>query len=142
MFFRFQHLMLAGVIAVGGSSPGQELKRAKEQSKQQQKTNESEPPEEDESAKKTEYAFNPLQAEKEISVGNFYMKKGSYGAAVARFTEATKWNPTLPEAYLRLGEAAEKMKEPKMEKEAYSKYLELAPDAKNAGEIKKKLSKL
>jgi tetratricopeptide (TPR) repeat protein len=103
---------------------------------------ESEPPEEDDSAKPKEYAFNPLQAEKEVTVGNFYMKKGSYTAAVARFTEATRWNPTLAEAYLRLGEAEEKFKDPKAAKEAYSKYLQLAPDAKNAAEIKKKLSKL
>jgi hypothetical protein len=37
-----------------------------------------EPEEEDESLKPKEYSFNPLQAEKEVRVGNFYFKKGSY----------------------------------------------------------------
>lgn len=140
MFFRFQQLLFAAfvLLCVTGSSPAQPPK----ESKQQSQAKESEPPEEDDSSKKTEYAFNPLQAEKEITVGIFYMKKGSYGAAVARFTEATKWNPTLAEAYLRLGEAQEKFKDNKAAKDAYSKYLELAPDAKNASEIKKKMAKL
>ena len=67
------------------------------------------PPEEDENlARTTEYSFNPLQADKELQVGNFYMKKGSYRAAAGRFQEAAKWNPRLAEAYFRLGEALEK----------------------------------
>ena len=68
-----------------------------------------EPPEEDEDLTKViEYSFNPLQADKELKVGQFYMKKGSYQAAAGRFEEATKWNPRLAEAYFRLGEALEK----------------------------------
>ena len=61
---------------------------------------------------------------------------------MARFSEATKWNPGLAEAYLRLGEAEEKFKDQKAAKEAYSKYLELAPDSKIAPVIKKKLAKM
>ncbi len=149
MSYRFQSLLspllFGGLLAAGsGCLPAQE---SKEQPKptaapQQTQPKEAEPPEEDESSKPTEYAFNPLQAEKELTVGNYYMKKGSYKAAVARFTEATKWNPALAEAYLKLGEAAEKYKDPKAAKEAYSKYLELAPDSKNAPLIKKKLAKM
>jgi tetratricopeptide (TPR) repeat protein len=141
MVSRFQHFLFSAFIAFGMAvpCPAQQTKDASAQSKQQK---ESEPPEEDDSAKPKEYAFNPLQAEKEIQVGEFYMKKGSVAAAVARFTEATRWNPTLPQAYLKLGEAEEKFKDRKAAKDAYSKYLELAPDAKNAAEIKKKLQKL
>src|SRR5215471_14905960 len=39
------------------------------------------PPEEDTSVAVKEYAFNPLQAKKEISIGNQYFKKGSFRAA-------------------------------------------------------------
>ena len=107
-----------------------------------QEPKEQAPPEEDETlAKKTEYTFNPLQAQKEVQVGNFYFKKGSYRAAATRFREATKWNPTMAEAWLRLGEAEEKQRDQKAAKEAYAKYLELAPDAANAAQIKKKLRK-
>jgi tetratricopeptide (TPR) repeat protein len=144
MFHRFQPFMLSGLLALCVCAPGssQQTGAAKPDTRQQSKPQEAEPPEEDDSAKPKEYAFNPLQAEKELQVGEFYMKKGSYEAAVKRFTEATRWNPSLAEAYLRLGEAEEKFKDRKAAKDAYAKYLELAPDAKKAGEIKKKLSKL
>ncbi|HXG32560.1 MAG TPA: tetratricopeptide repeat protein [Bryobacteraceae bacterium] len=98
-----------------------------------------EPPEEDESLAPKEYAFNPLQAEKELKVGNFYFKKGNYRAAAARFEEAIRWNPSYAEAYLRLGEAREKLKDTAGAQKAFQKYLELAPDSKRAAEIRKKL---
>ena len=99
-----------------------------------------EPAEEDKTLQPPkEYSFNPLQAESEIKTGEFYFKKGNFKAASLRFREATKWNPQSAQAFLRLGNALEKSKDMKGAREAYSKYLELAPDAKNAAEIKKKL---
>ena len=100
------------------------------------------PPEEDASIAVKSYAFNPVQAQKEVRTGNYYFKKGSYRAAAGRFAEATRWNGADPEAWLRLGETEEKLKDQKAAREAYSKYLELASDAKNAEEIRKKLEKL
>ena len=100
------------------------------------------PPEEDTSLAVKEYAFNPLQAENELKIGNFYFKTGKYRSAAMRFLEATKWNEGYSDAWLRLGETEEKLKDPKAAKEAYTKYLELASDAKNAAEIRKKLQKL
>lgn len=105
-------------------------------------TAEAVPPEEDESLSVKEYSFNPLQAQKELNVGNYYFKKGSFRGAALRFREATKWNPGFAEAWLRLGEAAEKQKDAKTAKEAYGKYLELSGDAKDAPEIRKRLEKL
>jgi len=96
-----------------------------------------EPPEEDESLKPKEYAFNPLQAEKDINIGNWYFKRHNYRAALNRYQEASKWNPGLAEAYLRIGEAAEKMHEKTTAKQAYLKYIELAPDSKEAEQLKK-----
>ena len=101
---------------------------------------EREPPEEDESLKPKEYTFNPLRAESDLKVGNFYFKKGNYKGALNRFREATLWNPNYAEAFLRLGESEEKLKDSKAAREAYAKYLELAPDSKEAAAIKKKLS--
>jgi tetratricopeptide (TPR) repeat protein len=103
---------------------------------------EQEPPEEDEMvATRKEYSFNPLQATKEIQIGNFYFKKGSYRAAAQRFREATRWNANDAEAWLRLAETGEKLKDAKGAKEAYTKYLELSPDAKNAAQLRKKIGK-
>lgn len=100
-----------------------------------------EPPEEDEALTVKEYSFNPLQAEKELKIGNFYFKKGSYRAAARRFQEATKWNPGLAEAYFRLAETQEKLKDQPAARQAYAKFLELAPEDKRASEVKKKLSR-
>ncbi len=103
---------------------------------------EQNPPEEDEAAAAKEYSFNPLQASKEIRTGDYYFKKGKYRAAAGRYREAAKWNATLPEAYLKLGKAEEKQNEKKAAHDAYAKYLDLAPEAKDAPEIKKRIGKL
>jgi tetratricopeptide (TPR) repeat protein len=90
------------------------------------------PPEEDTSIAVPVYGFNPLQAQKEIRTGNYYFKKRSYRAAAGRFEEATKWNSNEPEAWLRLGEAQEKLRDQKAARAAYTKYLALAGESKLA----------
>ena len=103
---------------------------------------EQEPPEEDESLRPKEYVLNPLQANKEITAGNFYFKKGNYKAAARSYAEASKWDPTSAEAQLKLGEANEKMRDIPAAREAYEKYLTLASEAKDAEAVKKRLAKL
>jgi tetratricopeptide (TPR) repeat protein len=123
--------LLGGVLGAQQAPPPKEQTPAKEQA----------PPEEDETLQaKKEYAFNPLQAEKEVKTGEFYFKKGSFKAAANRFLEATKWNPGLAEAYFWLGEAEQKLKDTTAAHEAWSKFLELAPDGKRAAEVKKKMA--
>jgi tetratricopeptide (TPR) repeat protein len=100
----------------------------------------AEPPEEDETRIAKEYAFNPLQAAKEVMVGKQYFKKGSYRAAAMRFEEALKWNSNDAEAWLRLGDARNKMRDKKGAREAWKKYVELGSDSKQVEEIKKKLA--
>lgn len=108
---------------------------------QREPPKEQEPPEEDVTSKEKEYSFNPLQAANEVKVGQFYMKRGSYKAAAMRFEEATKWDPGSAEAFYRLGEAREKLKDSKGWHAAYTRFLELAPDDKNAAAVRKKLGK-
>ena len=118
-------------MLLGPALPAQE-KRERDKS--------AEPPEEDEAFTKKEYSFNPIQASHELKVGNFYFKKGNYRAAAERFQEAARWNPGYAEAYRRLGDALEKWKGPKAAREAYEKYVKLDPEAKDAGEIRRKLA--
>jgi Flp pilus assembly protein TadD len=99
-----------------------------------------EPPEEDESLVEKEYSFNPLQAAKEMKIGDYYAKRGNHKAAAARYQEATRWEPGNARAWLRLGESLEKLKDDKRAREAYAKYLEIEPDSKQAPVIKKKLT--
>ncbi len=119
---------------------GDDLK--KERPSQPVATREEIPKEEDESLAEKEYSFNPLQAEKEVRIGNYYFKKGSFRAAAMRFREAIKWNESYGEAWLRLAEASEKQKDTKAAKEAYTRYVQLSPDAKNVPDIEKKLEKM
>jgi tetratricopeptide (TPR) repeat protein len=121
-------LFLAGTLCA------QEPKKPAEPKEQQ-------PPEEDEALAPKEYSFNPLEAEHDLQIGNFYFKKGNYKAAMNRFREATRWNPSYAVAYLRLGETEEKLHDKPAAKQAYAKFLELSPDAKEAEAIKKKLDK-
>lgn len=100
----------------------------------------AEPPEEDESVAPKQYTFNPLEATHDVTIGNYYFKKKNYRAAAKRYTEATRWNPGMAEAYLLLGETQEKLHDPAAARAAYAKYVELAPDAKNAELIRKKLT--
>lgn len=100
------------------------------------------PPDEDARDAPKQYSFNPLQSKKEVSVGNFYFRKGDYKAAAGRFREATKWNDGNAEAWMRLGEAEERRENAKAARDAYRKFLELQHEGKNAEEVKKRLEKL
>ena len=101
---------------------------------------EQEPPEEDVNPNEVkEYVLNPLQAEKEMKIGAFYFKKGSFKAAQRRFDEATKWNPAAAEAWLRLGDTSAKLGDEKQARTAWTKFLELQPDGKNSDDVRKRL---
>jgi tetratricopeptide (TPR) repeat protein len=103
---------------------------------------EQEPPEEDESLKPEEFSLNPLEAQRNITAGDFYFKtKKNFHAAARRYLRATKWDPGSAEAFLKLGESEEKLNDHAAARDAYEKYLELAPTAKNADAIRKKIEK-
>lgn len=104
-------------------------------------TSEQEPPEEDTTGeRKVEYGFNPLQADKEIKIGRYYLKKGSFPAAQRRFEEALKWDPNSGAALLALGELHARNGDAKASREAYEKFLEVAPDSKEAQSVRRKIA--
>ena len=135
-------ILLAGFAVLYGqdAKPKDDLKKRPAQPAASEK--EEVPPEEDASLTTTEYSFNPLQSKKDVQTGEFYLKKKSYLAAAGRFRAATKWDDSNTEAWLRLGETEEKLKDHNAAREAYKKYLELASDAKNAAEVRKRMEKL
>ena len=135
-------VLFSSLLALPARAQDQPKQVPKPPTQQPQPPEEQEPPEEDANLKPKEYSFNPLQANKELQVGIEYFKRRSYKAAAGRFREATNWNPNLAEAWLRLGEAEEKRKNRKDAKDAYAKYLELQPEAKDAAEIRKKIASL
>jgi tetratricopeptide (TPR) repeat protein len=101
-----------------------------------------EPPEEDESLAPKVYALNPVQSKKEILAGDYYFKKPNYSAAAGRYLEASRWDPGSAEAFLKLGQAREKLRQYGPAREAYSKYIDLTDDPKEKDAIRKKMDKL
>jgi hypothetical protein len=86
--------------------------------------------------------FDPLHAQRSLDVGMFYLKKGSYDAAIDRFVEAANYQPTLAMPWKLLGETYEKKHEYAKAVDAYNKYLQLLPHAPDAAKIKKTVSEL
>jgi len=107
-----------------------------------QEAQEQEPPEEDQSFKPREYDFNPLKATKSVEAGDFYFKKGSLAAAKGRYKDATLYDPGSALAFEKLGEVSEKLRDFATARDSYAKYLELAPTAKDADAVRKRMEKL
>lgn len=102
----------------------------------------NEPEEEDDSVAPEKFVLNPLESERNVKVGNFYMHQGTpsgYRAALHRYERATKFNPSNAEAFYKIGEAQEKLKNKDGAKAAFEKVIQIAPDSKFAKEAKKKI---
>jgi tetratricopeptide (TPR) repeat protein len=86
--------------------------------------------------------WDPLRAEKDIEVGQHYMHKGDFDAAIDRFQDAIEAKPGYAISFRYLGEAQEKKGLRKQAIKSYQRYLDLYPHAEDAEKIKKKLEKL
>jgi len=109
---------------------------------QQSPDDEALPPEDDESVAPKVYPLDPLESARNIKVGDFYMHQGKpagYRAALGRYEDATKYNPSSAEAFFKLGEAEEKLKNKNAAKIAFERVIQLAPDSKLAHEAKRKI---
>src|SRR5260370_4856539 len=71
--------------------------------------------------------WDPLRAEKDIEVGQYYMRKGDVDAAIDRFQDATTAKPGYAIPFRYLGEAQEKKGLRKQAIKSYSRYLHLYP---------------
>jgi Flp pilus assembly protein TadD len=70
------------------------------------------------------------------------MKKGNYDAAIDRFQEAARYQPTLAKPWLLLGETYEKKHDNAHAVEAYKKYLDVFPGAEDAAKVQKRIADL
>ena len=71
-----------------------------------------------------------------VEIGNVYLHKGALKGALSRFQEAVKDNPHYAPAYLGLGKVYERMNEKQKALEAYQRYLDELPSAKDAADAK------
>lgn len=86
--------------------------------------------------------WDPLRADKDIEVGEFYLKKGDLDAAIDRFQDAAAAKPGYAVPYRYLGEAQEKKGQKREAIKSYKRYLDMYPHAEDAAKIQKKLDKL
>lgn len=87
-------------------------------------------------------AWDPLRAEKDLEVGQYYMKRGDYDAAIDRFNDAAEAKPGYAVPFKYLGEAQEKKGLKKQAIKSYTRYLDLYPHAEDAEKIRKRIDKL
>jgi tetratricopeptide (TPR) repeat protein len=86
--------------------------------------------------------WDPLRAEKDLEVGQYYMKRGDYDAAIDRFNDAIGAKPGYAVPFKYLGEAQEKKGLKKQAIRSYTRYLDLYPHAEDADKIRKRIDKL
>ena len=76
-------------------------------------------------------------ASKSVEIGDFYLRKKKFNAALSRFQEALKTDPHYAPAYRELGKVYERMELWQKALESYRKYLDELPSAKDAREAKR-----
>jgi outer membrane protein assembly factor BamD (BamD/ComL family) len=135
-----QCLFLFALIGYG--TLGAQAPPATQKPSEQQPPDETNPPEEDESVAPKKYVLNPLEAERNVKVGDFYWNKKDYVGALSRYRDATHYNPSSAEAFFKVAEAEEKLHNPVAAKAAFQKVINLAPDSKFAAAAKKKLGNI
>lgn len=86
--------------------------------------------------------WDPLRAEKDMQVGQYYMHKGDLDAAIDRFEDATTAKPGYALPFRLLGEAQEKKGLKKQAIKSYTRYLDLYPHAEDKDKVQKKIGKL
>ncbi|HEY6269747.1 MAG TPA: hypothetical protein VIX11_15705 [Candidatus Acidoferrum sp.] len=86
--------------------------------------------------------WDPLRAEKDLEVGQFYMKKGDLDAAIDRFQDATTAKPGYAIPFRFLGVAQEKKGLKKQALKSYQRYLDLYPHAEDGDKVRKRIEKL
>jgi len=87
-------------------------------------------------------AWDPLRAEKDLEVGQYYLRKGDVDAAIDRFEDATLAKPGYAIPFRFLGEAQEKKGLKKQAVKSYQRYLDLYPHAEDRDKIQKRIDKL
>jgi tetratricopeptide (TPR) repeat protein len=86
--------------------------------------------------------WDPLRAEKDMEVGQYYLHKGDVDAAIDRFQDATLAKPGYAIPFRFLGEAQERKGLKRDALKSYKRYLDLFPTADDREKIEKKIAKL
>jgi tetratricopeptide (TPR) repeat protein len=91
------------------------------------------------------FKYTPPGPAKSVEIGNFYLKRHNYKAAISRFKEAIQTRSDYAPAYLGLGKAYEKTGQKQKALDAYRKYLDALPsdkDAEDARDVHRAIARL
>ncbi len=141
------NLVLLGGMALGGAIRTNAQEPPQEQQPDKPDAQKQKPPAKTNKDNATQSApdqptWDPLRAEKDLEVGQYYLHKGDVDAAIDRFQDATTAKPGYAIPFRYLGEAQEKKGLKKQAIKSYQRYLELYPHAEDGEKIKKKIEKL
>jgi tetratricopeptide (TPR) repeat protein len=85
---------------------------------------------------------NPLLAEENIGIGNYYLKEKNYIAAIRRYLAALEYQPDSVAAHEGLGRAYEKNGDISKALQLYKKFLEENPNSPKSPVFKNRIAKL
>jgi tetratricopeptide (TPR) repeat protein len=80
--------------------------------------------------------YIPPPAWKSVEIGDFYLKRRKFRAALSRYQEALATDPYFARGYLGLGKVYDRLGLNQKALEAYRKYLDLLPSTKDAAAAK------
>jgi len=88
------------------------------------------------------HPWNPYRAMKDDEVGDYYFKRKSYKAALARYQDALIWKEKDAVANFRMAQCYEKLDQPDEAIVHYQEYLKILPEGPFAKDAQKALQKL
>jgi tetratricopeptide (TPR) repeat protein len=88
------------------------------------------------------HPWNPHRALKDIEVGDYYLKRKNYRAALDRYREALLYKPNDALANYHMAECYEKLKDTAEAAAHYEEYLKILPNGPLAEEARKSLARL
>jgi tetratricopeptide (TPR) repeat protein len=86
--------------------------------------------------------WDPHKAAKDIEVGDFYLKRKNYRAALNRYLDALVWKSNDAVANFRAAQCLEKLDQPEEARAHYEEYLKILPHGPLSQDAQKALEKL
>jgi tetratricopeptide (TPR) repeat protein len=88
------------------------------------------------------HQWDPHKAQKSVEVGDFYLKRKNYSAAIDRYREALQYKPNDAIATFHLAQALEQDQKFEDARKEYANYLKILPHGPSAAEARKALERL
>ncbi len=88
------------------------------------------------------HQWNPMKAQKDIQVGDFYFKRKNYKAAQERYKEALYYKDGDAVASFRLAVCEEKLGDKSEARKYFEQYLKILPEGPSAKEARASLERL